>query len=61
MQLTSLPTGKVLRIHSLLLIWNYNVPTGLGQALFPPDGTKHVRYNGISSTEGDYVTIYDFD
>lgn len=37
------------------------VPTGLGQALFSPDGTKHVRYNGISSTAGDYVTIYDFD
>ena len=37
------------------------VPTGLGQALFSPDGTKHVRYNGISSTVGDYVTVYDFD
>ena len=37
------------------------VPTGLGQALFSPDGTKHVRYNGISSSVGDYVTIYDFD
>jgi len=38
-----------------------NVPSGVGQALFSPDGTKHVRYNGISSTVGDYVTIYDFD
>ncbi|KGE85079.1 hypothetical protein IX84_29735 [Phaeodactylibacter xiamenensis] len=37
------------------------VPSGVGQALFSPDGTKHLRYNGISSTVGDYVTIYDFD
>ncbi|MCB9294600.1 MAG: PKD domain-containing protein [Lewinellaceae bacterium] len=37
------------------------VPSGLGQALFSPDGTKHIRYNGISDQEGEYTTIYDFD
>ena len=37
------------------------VPTGLGQALFSPDGTKHIRYNGISQSIGEYVTVYDFD
>ena len=37
------------------------VPTGLGQALFSPDGTKHVRFNGISEQAGEYTTIYDFD
>ncbi|MCG8328640.1 MAG: PKD domain-containing protein [Chitinophagales bacterium] len=37
------------------------VPTGLGQATFSSDGTKHVRYNGISVNEGEWVSIYDFD
>ncbi|MCR9055539.1 MAG: hypothetical protein NXI26_27165, partial [bacterium] len=37
------------------------VPTGLGQALFSPDGTKHIRFNGISEQAGEFTTIYDFD
>ena len=34
---------------------------GLGQALFSPDGTKHVRYSAISFDAGEWVSIYDFD
>ncbi|MEL7422851.1 MAG: hypothetical protein AAFN81_07675, partial [Bacteroidota bacterium] len=39
------------------------VPTlsGLGQAVFSPDGSKYVLFNTISSTVGVYVNIYDFD
>lgn len=37
------------------------VPSGLGQALFSPDGTKHIRFNAISEQAGEYTTIYDFD
>ena len=34
---------------------------GLGQALFSPDGTKHVRFSGLSIELGEWISIYDFD
>ncbi len=37
------------------------VPSGVGQAFFSPDGTKHIRFNGISLEDGEYTTIYDFN
>jgi len=37
------------------------VPTGLGQALFSPNGSHHIRFNGISEQAGEYTTIYNFD
>jgi len=37
------------------------VPSGVGQALFSPDGSKHIRFNAISEQAGEYTTIYDFD
>ena len=36
-------------------------PSGLGQAVFSPDGSKYGLFNTISSTVGVYVNIYDFD
>jgi len=38
-----------------------NVQTGLGQAVFSPDGRWHVRFNTISPTLGCYLDIYEFD
>ena len=35
--------------------------TGLGQAKFSNDGNHFVRYNAISSEEGSYLDVYDFD
>ena len=37
------------------------VVNGLGQAHFSPDGSKYVRYDGISTTAGEWVTIWGFD
>ena len=37
------------------------VLSGVGQAIFSPDGTKYARKNGINSTIGSFVDIYDFD
>ncbi len=37
------------------------VPSGLGQAVFSPDGSKYARMNGISATVGAFLDIYDFD
>ena len=38
------------------------VPSGLGQATFSSDGTKHVRYNGISVIgRENMLRMYDFD
>ncbi|MGH1438404.1 MAG: hypothetical protein ACRBG0_28515, partial [Lewinella sp.] len=36
-------------------------PTGVGQTVFSPDGSKYVIFNSIGPTEGKYVSIYDFD
>lgn len=35
--------------------------SGVGQAVFSPNGKKHARYNTVSLTEGDNLNIYDFD
>ncbi len=37
------------------------LPIGGGQAFFSPNGEKHIRYNSVSNTVGDHLTIYDFD
>jgi len=37
------------------------VNTGLGQAVFSPDGRFYVRFNTISATLGCYLNIYEFD
>jgi hypothetical protein len=37
------------------------IMNGLGQALFSPDGSKHVRYNAISFDAGEWISVYDFD
>ncbi len=38
-----------------------NVTSGLGQAVFSPDGRWHVRFNTISASLGCYLDIYEFD
>ena len=35
--------------------------SGVGQAVFSPNGKKYARYNTVSLTEGDNLNIYDFD
>lgn len=37
------------------------IPSGLGQTIFSPDGTKYVHLNSISASVGSYLAIYDFD
>jgi hypothetical protein len=37
------------------------VPSGLGQAVFSPDGTKYARLNIVSTEIGTYMDIYNFD
>jgi hypothetical protein len=36
-------------------------PSGLGQAVFSPDGTKYVRYTGHDAESGQFIDIYEFD
>lgn len=36
-------------------------PSGLGQAVFSPDGSTYAIFNTISAIEGVFVSIYDFD
>ncbi|NUO03426.1 MAG: PKD domain-containing protein [Saprospiraceae bacterium] len=36
-------------------------PSGLGQAVFSPDGSKYVRYTGHDAASGQFIDIYDFD
>ncbi len=36
-------------------------PTGLGQAVFSPDGRKYVLFSTISVQEGQFVDIYDYE
>ena len=38
-----------------------SIKAGLGQAVFSPDGSKFVVYNSISSSEGTFLNIFDFD
>jgi hypothetical protein len=35
--------------------------SGLGQAVFSPDGTKYARFNAISDKDGTYIDVFDFD
>lgn len=35
--------------------------SGLGQAVFSPDGTKYAQVSGISLAEGGFLDIFDFD
>lgn len=37
------------------------IPSGLGQSVFSPDGTKFTRYDGINVDEGNFLNLYDFD
>src|SRR5690606_34052923 len=37
------------------------IPHGLGQAVFSPDGTKCVHYSQVSMSAGNFLNIYDFD
>jgi len=37
------------------------IQNGLGQAVFSPDGSKYLVYNGISVQEGEYMDVFDFD
>jgi hypothetical protein len=34
---------------------------GLGQAVFSPDGNKYVYYSAMSLSDGEWVSVYDFD
>ncbi len=36
-------------------------PSGLGQAVFSPDGTKYVNFTTHNFEEGQFVNIYNFD
>jgi len=36
-------------------------PTGLGQAVFSPDGRKYVLFSTISVQEGQFVDVYDYE
>ena len=36
-------------------------PSGLGQAVFSPDGSKYVHFTTYNFAEGQFVSIYDFD
>ena len=36
-------------------------PSGLGQAVFSPDGSKYVRYTGHDAASGQFIDIFDFD
>jgi len=40
---------------------NLPVISGLGQAVFSPDGTKYTQVSGVSLSEGGYFDIFDFD
>jgi len=37
------------------------VISGIGQSVFSPDGSKYVRYDGVSISNGNYMNFYDFD
>ncbi len=37
------------------------VNDGVGQSVFSPDGRHYAMYNGISTTLGSYIDLYDFD
>ncbi len=37
------------------------VESGVGQAVFSPNGKKYARYNAVSLAEGNNLNIYDFD
>jgi len=34
---------------------------GVGQSIFSPDGEHYAIYNTVSTTEGAYIDLYDFD
>ena len=36
-------------------------PTGLGQAVFSPDGSKYAKLDLVSISAGNFLNIYDFD
>ncbi|NUO03172.1 MAG: hypothetical protein HUU01_21385, partial [Saprospiraceae bacterium] len=36
-------------------------PSGLGQAVFSPDGSKYVHFTTYNFAEGQFVSIYNFD
>jgi len=36
-------------------------PTGLGQAVFSPDGKKYVLFSTISVQDGQFVDVYDYE
>ena len=35
--------------------------SGVGQAVFSPNGTKYIRYNAVGSDVGSFLDIFDFD
>ncbi|MCB9287985.1 MAG: hypothetical protein H6560_11760, partial [Lewinellaceae bacterium] len=37
------------------------IDSGLCQNVYSPDGTKFVRYNGISLQDGSHIDLFDFD
>ncbi len=38
-----------------------DIPGGIGQSVYSPDGSKYVLYNLVSVNIGNYLSIYDFD
>jgi hypothetical protein len=53
-------TPEGIEQYSALLLDKW-LADGLGQAKFSSNGAHYMRYNGISSTAGEWVTIWDFD
>ena len=43
------------------IISSDTILSGLGQAHFTPDGSKLIFYNGVSTTIGTFIDIFDFD
>lgn len=52
------PDGILLKGEQAIGI---DVPSGLGQAAFSPDGTKYARLNMIDYDLGNFIDIYGFD
>ena len=41
---------------------NYSLPSGLGQAVFSPDGNHYARVNLVGGIDGpDFLDVFDFD
>ena len=57
---TLLLTPDGLENHGIQEVGTF-APTGIGQAIFSPDGSKYTKLDIVSANTGSFLNIYDFD